>query len=128
LVGALLMVLLCKGLAWTFSLSAFRGGPTFPAIYLGAAGGIAASHLPGMPQTAGVAVGIGIMVVAFLKIPLSAILIATVLTVSAGLAVGALIIVGVVVSYLTTLGLEGRLGDRVAARAASAGNGTAPAT
>jgi H+/Cl- antiporter ClcA len=126
--GALLMVLLCKGLAWTFSLSAFRGGPTFPAIYLGAAGGVAASHLPGMPQTAGVAVGIGIMVVAFLKIPLSAILIATVLTVSAGLAVGALIIVGVVVSYLATLGLEGRLGDRMAARAASAGNGTAPAT
>jgi len=52
----------------------------------------------------------GVMVVAFLKLPLSAIVIATALTASAGLAVGPLIIVGVVVAYLATLGLEGRLG------------------
>ena len=50
------------------------------------------------------------MVVAFLKLPLSAVIIATSLTVSAGLAVGPLIIVGVVTAYLATLGLEGRLG------------------
>ena len=50
------------------------------------------------------------MVVAFLKLPLSAVVIATALTTSAGLAVGPLIIVGVVVAYLATLGLEGRLG------------------
>ena len=52
----------------------------------------------------------GVMVVSFLKLPLSAVVIATVLTASAGLAVGPLIIVGVVVAYLATLGLEGRLG------------------
>ena len=75
--GALAMVMLCKGLAWAVSLASFRGGPTFPAIYLGAAGGIAASHLPGMPLTPAVAVGMGVMVVAFLKLPLSAIVIAT---------------------------------------------------
>ena len=102
--------MLCKGLAWGVSLGSFRGGPTFPAIYLGAAGGIAASHLPGMSITPGVAVGMGVMVVAFLKLPLSAIVIATALTASAGLAVGPLIIIGVVVAYLATLGLEGRLG------------------
>jgi hypothetical protein len=53
----------------------------------------------------------GVMVVSFLKLPLSAIVIATVLTASAGLAVGPLIIVGVIVAYIATLGLEGRLGD-----------------
>ena len=114
-----LMVMLCKGLAWGVSLGTFRGGPTFPAIFLGAAGGIAASHLPGMSITPAVAVGMGVMVAAFLKLPLSAIVIATMLTASGGLAVGPLIIVGVVVAYLATLGLEGRLGERQAAKAAA---------
>ena len=109
-VGALLMVILCKGLAWGVSMGSFRGGPTFPAIYLGAAGGIAAAHLPGMSMTAGVAVGIGVMVVAVLKLPLSAIILATALTASAGLSVGPLIILGVVTAYLATLALHGRLG------------------
>ena len=109
--GALFMVMLCKGFAWSACLGSFRGGPTFPAIFLGAAGGVAASHLPGFSLSRqAVAVGMGVMVVAFLKLPLSAVVIATVLTISAGLAVGPLIIVGVVVSYLATLGLEGRLG------------------
>jgi H+/Cl- antiporter ClcA len=108
--GALGLVLLCKGLAWSACLGSFRGGPTFPAIFLGAAGGIAASHLPAFPLAPAVAVGMGVMVVAFLKLPLSSVVIATTLTTSAGLAVGPLIIVGVVVAYLVTLALEGRLG------------------
>ncbi len=84
-IGALLMVLLCKGLAWSACLGSFRGGPTFPAIFLGAAGGVAASHLPGLSLTPAVAVGMGVMVVAFLKLPLSAVVIATSLTATAGL-------------------------------------------
>jgi H+/Cl- antiporter ClcA len=117
--GALFMLILCKGFAWSACLGSFRGGPTFPAIFLGAAGGIAASHLPGFSITPGVAVGMGVMVVAFLKLPLSAVVIATALTISSGLAVGPLIIVGVVVSYLATLGLEGRLGTGADAPAAA---------
>jgi len=109
-IGALLFLILCKGLAWSACLSTFRGGPTFPAIFLGAAGGIAASHLPGMSLTPAVAVGMGVMVVSFLKLPLSAVIIATSLTVTAGIAVSPLIIVGVVAAYLVTLALEGRLG------------------
>jgi H+/Cl- antiporter ClcA len=124
--GALFMVLLCKGLAWAACLGSFRGGPTFPAIFLGAAGGVAASHLPGFSVAPAVAVGMGVMVVAFLKLPLSAIVIATVLTTSAGFAVGPLIIVGVVVAYLATLALEGRLGTGGDAPAAPAS--PAPAT
>jgi H+/Cl- antiporter ClcA len=111
------MVIVCKGLAWGTSLGTFRGGPTFPAIYLGAAGGIAASHLPGLSTTPAIAVGMGVMIVSFLKLPLSATIIATALTASAGLAVGPLIIVGVVTAYLVTLGLEGRLGPSQTAAA-----------
>jgi hypothetical protein len=63
----------------------------------------------------------GVMVVAFLKLPLSSVVIATTLTISAGLAVGPLIIVGVVVAYLATLALEGRLGTGGPAPAAATG-------
>ena len=46
-VGALLLLLLCKGLAYSISLSGFRGGPIFPSMFIGAAGGIALSHAGG---------------------------------------------------------------------------------
>ena len=115
--GALAMILVCKGLAWGVSLGSFRGGPTFPAIFLGAAGGMMAAQLPGMSLTPAVAVGMGAAVVAFLKLPLSAVIIATALTVTAGPAVVPLIIVGVVTAYLVTLALEGRIGARATADA-----------
>ena len=38
-VGALVLLFVYKGLAYSVSLSSFRGGPIFPAIFLGAAGG-----------------------------------------------------------------------------------------
>ena len=37
-VGALLLLIVCKGLAYGVALSAFRGGPTFPGMFIGAAG------------------------------------------------------------------------------------------
>jgi H+/Cl- antiporter ClcA len=119
-VGTLILMMLFKGAAWGLSLGSFRGGPTFPAMFIGAAGGIAVAHLPGLPTSAGIAVGIGVMIVAFLRLPLSAIVIASVLSVSAGSGVDPLIIVGVVASYLATLGLEGRLGASSSAAEAEA--------
>ena len=62
-----------------------------------------ASHLPGFPIQAGVAVGMGAAIVAVLRLPLSAVVIATVLTSHASSNVEPLIIVGVVVSYVVTL-------------------------
>ena len=50
---------LCKALAYALSLSSFRGGPVFPAMFIGAAAGIAASHLPGLALVPAVAMGIG---------------------------------------------------------------------
>jgi H+/Cl- antiporter ClcA len=104
--SALALLIFFKGLGYSVSLGAFRGGPTFPAIFLGAAGGIMASHLPGFPITAAVAVGIGAGTVAILRLPLSAIVIASLLTSKAGLGAEPLPIIGVVVSYLVTLKLE----------------------
>ena len=99
-VGALLLLLVCKGLAYGVSLSAFRGGPTFPAMFLGAAGGVALSHLPGLPLIDGVAMGIGAMTVVMLRLPLTSVLLATLLLASDGLAVMPLAIVAVVVAYV----------------------------
>jgi hypothetical protein len=101
-VGALLLLLACKGLAYTASLSSFRGGPTFPALYLGAAGGIALSHLPGLPLVPGVAMGIGAMCAVMLRLPLTSVLLASLLLASDGLAVMPLVIVAVVVAYVVS--------------------------
>jgi H+/Cl- antiporter ClcA len=99
-VGALVLLLVCKGLAYGGSLSSFRGGPVFPALFLGAAGGIALSHLPGLPVVAGVAMGIGGMCAAMLRLPMTSVLLATLLLLSDGLAVMPLVIVAVVVAYV----------------------------
>jgi H+/Cl- antiporter ClcA len=101
--SALAWLIVLKGLAYSLSLGSYRGGPTFPALFLGAAAGVMASHLPGFSLQAGVAVGMGTAIVAVLRLPLSAVVIATVLTGHAGANVEPLIIVGVVVSYIVTL-------------------------
>jgi H+/Cl- antiporter ClcA len=101
-VGALLLLLACKGLAYGASLSSFRGGPTFPAMFLGAAGGIALSHLPGLPLIDGVAMGIAAMTVVMLRLPLTSVLLATLLLGPDGLAVMPLVIVAMVVAYVAS--------------------------
>jgi Voltage gated chloride channel len=100
--GALVLLVACKGLAYSASLASFRGGPVFPAMFLGAAGGIALSHLPGLPLVAGVAMGIGAMAVAMLRLPLTSVLLATLLLASDGLAVMPLVIVAVAVAYVAS--------------------------
>jgi H+/Cl- antiporter ClcA len=101
-VGALLFLMLCKGLAYSLSLSSFRGGPVFPALFIGAAGGIAASHLPGMELVPGIAMGIGAMSVVMLGLPLTSVMLATLLLGTDGLAAMPLAIVAVVIAYVVT--------------------------
>jgi hypothetical protein len=101
-VGALLLLLACKSLAYGVSLSSFRGGPTFPALFVGAAGGIALSHLPGLPLIDGVAMGVGAMSVVMLRLPLTSVLLASLLLASDGVAVMPLVIVAVVVAYVAS--------------------------
>jgi hypothetical protein len=103
--GALLLVIGCKALAYGLSLGSFRGGPVFPALFLGGAAGVLVADLPGFALTPAVAVGIGAATVAILRLPLSSVVLAFVLTSQSGPGAAALIIVGVVVAYLVTLAL-----------------------
>ncbi len=119
-ISALLLLLGFKGVAWAVSLGSFRGGPTFPALFLGAAGGILASRLPGFDLTAAVAVCMGAAFVSALKLPLSAVVVASLLAGKSGTTAGPLIIVGVVVAYLTTIALTRR---QAAVQAVDAENG-----
>ena len=97
-----MLLIVCKGLAYSLSLSSFRGGPTFPGMFIGAAGGIALSHLPGLPAAAGAAMGIGAMSVAMLGLPLTSVLLVAVILAAEGLALLPLVIVSVTVSYIAT--------------------------
>jgi H+/Cl- antiporter ClcA len=101
-VGALIVLMVCKGLAYSLALSSFRGGPTFPGMFIGAAGGIALSHLPGLPEIAGVAMGIAAMTVAMLGLPFTSVLVVSLFLQADAVALMPLVIVAVVVSYIAS--------------------------
>jgi chloride channel protein, CIC family len=105
-VGALALLVVCKALGYSLSLSAFRGGPIFPAMFTGAAGGILLSNLPGLPLIAGAAMGIGALTVAMLRLPLTSVLITALFLQADSLALMPLVIVAVVVSHVVTARLE----------------------
>ncbi len=100
--GALVVLLLCKGTAYSLSLSGFRGGPVFPGMFIGAALGIALSHLPGLPMIAGVGMGIGATSVAMLGLPLVSVLLPSLLLSSDSVSLMPLIITATVVSYVVS--------------------------
>jgi len=100
--GALLLLVACKSVAYALSLSSFRGGPVFPSMFIGAAAGIAASHLPGLDVIPAAAMGIGAMCTVMLTLPLTATMLATLLLGSDGLQVMPVVIVAVVVAYVVT--------------------------
>jgi H+/Cl- antiporter ClcA len=100
--------LVAKSIAYGLSLSAFRGGPTFPGMIIGAAGGIALSHLPGLPPIAGAAMGIGAMSVVMLGgMPLTSVLLVAVVLEADQLSLLPLVIVAVIVSYVAATHLGG---------------------
>jgi MFS family permease len=110
-VGTLALLMLCKAIGYGVSLSSFRGGPIFPAMFIGAAGGIAMSHLPGLGLVPGIAMGIGAMCVTMLGFPLVSVLLATLLLASDGLEVMPLVIIAVVVAYVGRAWLSPLLPD-----------------
>lgn len=124
-VGALLLLLACKTLAYGVSRGSFRGGPIFPALFIGTAGGVAMSHLPGLPLVAGVAMGIGAMTAAVMRLPLTSVLLASLLVLSDAAKVMPLVIVAVVVAYVAVAHIGPRPADRDTA-AAGAGSEVPP--
>ncbi|GAA1976555.1 chloride channel protein [Terrabacter lapilli] len=101
-VWVLVLLGLLKSVAYGVSLSAFRGGPVFPAMFIGAVLGIALSPLPGMELAAGIGTGIGAVCCAMLRLPLTSVLLATLLMGTDGLTVIPQVVVAVVVSFVVS--------------------------
>jgi H+/Cl- antiporter ClcA len=122
-VGTLVLLITCKGLAYSVALSSFRGGPIFPAMFLGAVGGVALSHLPGLDMISGAAMGIGAMTASMLRLPMTSVLLATLLLLSSGLEAMPLVIIAVAVAYVASERLSP---SPTAAEAPAPGEATAP--
>jgi chloride channel protein, CIC family len=101
-VGALVLLIACKSVAYGISLSSWRGGPVFPGLFLGAAGGILLSHSVGLPMVAGAAMGMGAMTTAMLGLPLTSVLLTTLFLGADGITLTPVIIVAVAVSYVVS--------------------------
>jgi len=115
-VGALLLLIACKELAYALSLSSFRGGPVFPSMFIGAAGGIALAHLPGLPTIAGAAMGMGAMSAAMLRLPLTSVMLVAVFLQATGLALVPPVIIAVVTAFVATARLPAMVTGEPAAR------------
>jgi H+/Cl- antiporter ClcA len=98
----LILLAACKTLTYGLSLSAFRGGPIFPAMFLGAVLGIAAGGLPGMSLAPAIGMGIGAMCAAMLRLPMTSTLLATLLLGADGVTVTPQVVVAVAVAFVIT--------------------------
>ena len=105
-VATVAWLLLFKAAAWSVSMGSFRGGPVFPAVFIGVVVGVLASSLPALSLGAAVPIALAATVVAVLRLPLSACVIGVMLTASAGLEVMALVITAMVVSYVSSEALR----------------------
>jgi len=101
-VGVLILLGACKTLAYGLSLSAFRGGPIFPAMFIGAVLGIALAELPGLSLAPAIAMGIGAMCAAMLRLPMTSALLATLLLGADGVSVTPQVVVAVAVAFVIT--------------------------
>lgn len=107
--ATLAWLLLFKAVAWTLSLGSFRGGPVFPAIFVGTAAGLLASELlPALSLSAALPITVAATLVAVLRLPLSAAVITLLFTGSAGLQSAPLIITGLVIAFVTAEVLRDR--------------------
>jgi len=102
------LLFLLKGTAWGISMGSFRGGPVFPAIFIGTVAGLLAQNLPGFSEGAAVPALIAAMVATTLRLPFSAIVIAMFLCTSAGPSALPLIIIAAVIAHLVSHALFAR--------------------
>jgi H+/Cl- antiporter ClcA len=103
----LALLVVAKGLAWALSLGAgFRGGPVFPAIAIGVAIGVmAADVLPGFETTPAVATGIAAGTSAVLRVPFTAVLLATLLLGSSAAAVSPIAVLASAAGWIVAVAL-----------------------
>jgi H+/Cl- antiporter ClcA len=104
--GALIALVLFKSIAYAVSIGAFRGGPTFPALFIGAAVGILLGQLPGFGATAGIAVGMAAATSAVLRLPITSIVLVTLLLGSQALSELPIVMIAAVVGLVTAVSLD----------------------
>jgi H+/Cl- antiporter ClcA len=98
-VGALIAVLLCKAVAYALCLGSLRGGPIFPALFLGAALGVLLAPLPGLGVVPGMAAGMAASAAAALRLPVSSALLVVLLL--GGGAMTPVVLLSAVVGFVT---------------------------
>ncbi|MGW8887496.1 chloride channel protein [Streptomyces sp. NPDC055749] len=121
-VGALLAVLLFKGVAYALCLGSLRGGPVFPALFLGAAAGVLLAPLPGLGVVPAMAAGMAAAAAGALRLPVSSVVLVALLLGSADMM--PVVILAAVVAFVTTELLPSGDGKAPAPSAAEA-HGTA---
>ena len=107
-VVTLLLLLVFKGVAYGLSLGSFRGGPTFPAVFLGAAIGVLVGPLPGLGTTAGIAIAMTAATTAVLRLPVTSIVLVVLLLGAEGISQLPIILVSAAVAMVTAVALDGR--------------------
>ncbi len=116
--GVLVLLVVTKGLAYALSLGAgFRGGPVFPAIALGvAAAMVAAELLPGLHTTPAVATGIVAGTTAVLRVPFTAVLLASLLMGASAFDVAPIAVLAAAIAWIVATVLpnpEDRMAQRL---------------
>ncbi|MFE9837722.1 chloride channel protein [Streptomyces sp. NPDC005551] len=99
-VGALLAVVVLKAAAYALCLGSLRGGPVFPALFLGAAAGLLLSPLPGFGVVPAVAAGLAAAAATALRLPVSSIVLVVLLLGSTETI--PVVILSAVVAFVTT--------------------------
>jgi H+/Cl- antiporter ClcA len=105
--GVLMLLLVAKAAAYSVSLgSGFRGGPVFPALFLGAGAGMALSlAVPGLDATPAVVAGLAAGSASMLRLPVTSVMLAVLIAGQPGIQATTLAIVAAVVAIATTLAL-----------------------
>ncbi|WP_310434623.1 chloride channel protein [Streptomyces sp. 3330] len=99
-VGALVAVLVFKGLAYALCLGSLRGGPVFPSLFLGGAAGVLLSPLPGLGVVPGMAAGMAAASSAALRLPVSCVVLVVLVVGHSGSV--PVIVLAAVVGFVTT--------------------------
>lgn len=112
-IAAVLCILIGKGIAYSVALgSGFRGGPIFPATFLGVAVAVLFVLIfPNDSVSAMAAAGIAASAAAMLKLPATSALLGMLLIVGAGPAVAPFAILGAAIGFVIRLLVDHKLGD-----------------
>lgn len=105
--GVLALLVVAKGLAYAFSLGGgFRGGPVFPALAVGVAIAVlAADVLPGLATTPAVATGLAAATAAVVRVPFTAVLLASLLVGSSAEDVAPIAVLAAAVGWIVATAL-----------------------